>query len=182
MVEDIFKDIDKSLETFNTYFPHEREDVDIIVLRGHQLAENLLYKFVRSNVPTPQHIDSFFISWKPLLSLVRALKTDDEAEYNWVWNSLIKLAKTRNLIAHNLTPEDQAKHITDFINCVRSQVPPFKDIPGDNELKKSIFVVYCGLSTALALENFPSCTATYIAREKIQEHGQSILEQGTNND
>lgn len=43
MKESFVKDLDSSLEVFNTYFPNEREDVDILILRGHQLAETMLY-------------------------------------------------------------------------------------------------------------------------------------------
>jgi hypothetical protein len=178
MDENFVKELDSSLDVFNTYFPNERDDVDILILRGHQLAERMLYSFVRKAVPNPRHIDSFFISWEPLVSLVRALKRDDEEEYLWVWKSLIKLAKTRNQIAHNINPDIQSKHIADFINCVRSQFSDFNKVAGEDDLKKAIFIVYCGLSTALALEKYPCCGATYLVRELIHKHGQDLISKG----
>lgn len=178
MEENYLENLEASLNVFNTYFPHERVDRDIIILRGHQLAESLLYAFIKRNVHNPKHIDSFFIRWEPLLALVRAMKTSDEQEYQWVWNSLFKLERARNQIAHNLETEILDKKITDFINCVRSQVSDFKRIPGDDDLKKAIFIVYCGLSTALALEKYPACGATYLVREQIQEHGKAVMSKG----
>ncbi|MGB2739898.1 MAG: hypothetical protein WBC60_05005 [Cognaticolwellia sp.] len=47
MDESFVKELDSSLEVFNTYFPNERDDVDILILRGHQLAETMLYSFIR---------------------------------------------------------------------------------------------------------------------------------------
>jgi hypothetical protein len=178
MDESFVKELDSSLEVFNTYFPNERDDLDILILRGHQLAETMLYSFIRKTVSNPQHIDSFFISWEPLVSLVRALMQDDEEEYTWVWKSLIKLAKTRNQIAHNINPDIQSKHVADFINCVRSQFSGFNNVIGDDELKKAIFIVYCGLSTALALEKYPYCGATYLVRDEIHKHGQELISKG----
>ncbi len=175
MEENYLQDLDESLGIFNSYFPHERDDTDIVILRGHQLAESLLYRFVRQNVQNPKFIDSFFIRWEPLLSLVRAMKQGNEEEYIWVWSSLMKLERARNQIAHNLETDIFDQKVTDFVNCVRSQVPDFKSIPGTDNLKKSIFVVYCGLSTSLALEKYPACGATYIVRDMIKEHGQSII-------
>ena len=82
--EDYLKDLNEALERFQTYFPEKREDIDIIVLRGHQLAESLLYKFIKQNVRYPEYIDSFFIRWEPLVALVRAMKNEKTKEYDWV--------------------------------------------------------------------------------------------------
>ncbi len=79
--EDYLKDLNEALEMFQTYFPEKREDIDIIVLRGHQLAESLLYKFIKQNVRYPEYIDSFFIRWEPLVALVRAMKNEKTKEY-----------------------------------------------------------------------------------------------------
>ena len=160
MEEDYLKDLDESIEIFNTYFPHERVDVDIVILREHQLAESLLYKFVKNNVNNPSFVDSFSIRWDSLVSLVRSMKHGNEQEYEWIWPSLLRLERARNQIAHNLESDLLSKRVTEFINCVRSQVADFKSIPGDDDLKKSIFIVYCGLSTSLALEKYPACGAT----------------------
>lgn len=178
MPEDSLKRLKRSLDEFQSYFPHERDDIDIVVLRGHQLHERLLYEFIKTRVPNSHYIDSVFISWVPLLSLVRAMKFGDETEYEWVWRCLKKLADTRNHIAHNLSPEKQQKCVGNFVNCVRSEFQGFNSIPGDDNLKKAIFVVYNGLSTVLALEDFPSCTATALVREEIKKFGLANIEKG----
>ncbi|MBP1151170.1 MULTISPECIES: hypothetical protein [unclassified Methylocaldum] len=176
--ENYLKDLNESLKMFQTYFPEKREDVDIIILRGHQLAESLLYKFIKQNVNHPEYIDSFFIRWEPLVALVRAMKNENTKEYDWVWPSLMQLERARNQIAHNLEAEKLQIKIRDFINCVRSRVSEFGQIPGDDDLKKAIFIVYCGLSTALAVDKWPNITATYLVRDMVEEHGRKTINQG----
>lgn len=177
--EDYLKDLNESLRMFQTYFPEEREDLDIIVLRGHQLAESLLYRFIKQNVRYPEFIDSFFIRWEPLVALVRAMKNENTNDYNWVWSSLLQLERVRNQIAHNLEANKLEKKINEFINCVRSGVNDFNKIPGEDDLKKAIFVVYCGLSTVLAIDKWPNCTATYLVRDMVEEHGQKTIKKGS---
>ncbi|MBA6414691.1 MULTISPECIES: hypothetical protein [Alteromonadales] len=54
MDDSFVKDLDSSLEVFNTYFPNDRDD--IVILRGHQIAETMLYSFIRKTVSNPKHI------------------------------------------------------------------------------------------------------------------------------
>lgn len=175
------QDLNESLDLFLKHFPDDREDVDIIVLRGHQLTELLLYRFVKQNVHYPEHIESLFIRWEPLIALVRAMKSERSDDYLWVWPSLVKLERARNQIAHDIEASKLDKKIKDFINCVRSNVSEFNQIKGDDDLKKAIFVVYIGLATTLAIDKWPNITATYLVREIVEEHGQSVMRKGSNN-
>jgi len=176
--ENYLKELSDSLRMFQTYFPEQREDRDIIILRGHQLTESLLYKFIKKNVNYPEYIDSFFIRWEPLMALVRAMKNENTGDYDWIWPSLIRLERARNQIAHSLELAKLQTKIEEFINCVRSNVPEFNKIPGDDDLKKAIFVVYCGLSTALAVDKWPNITATFLVRGMVEEHGRKTISQG----
>lgn len=178
MEENLLRDLEADLEVFNKHFPKDRTDRDIVVLRGHQLIEALVYTFIKKAVPEPRFIDSFYVRWELLIALARALKQGDEKEYLWVWPALISLEKARNEIAHNFDNGMFDQRVMDFVNCVRSSLPALKNIPGEDDLKKSIFVLYCSLSTALALNEYPWCTATFLAREHIQETSGKIIAAG----
>ena len=88
------------------------------------------------------------------------------------------LERARNQIAHDLEAAKLQIKIKDFINCVRSNVTGFNQIPGDDDLKKAIFVVYCALSTALAIDKWPNITATYLVRDLVEEHGHKTINRG----
>ena len=79
----------------------------------------------------------------------------NEKDEAWVWQSSGRPEKARNRVAHYLDPERADQPITDFVNSVRSNFTGFAGIPGDDDLKKCIFILYFAISRLLALEEFP---------------------------
>ena len=165
-------------EIFYSYFPGDRKDRDLVVIRGHQLVESLLFRFLRDHTSSPEHLDDFHVRWGAAIALVKAMRYSNQPEEEWVWTSAIRLEKARNRVAHYLDSKESERFVLDFVNCVRANYSRFTAIPGDDDLKKAIFILYFILSALLALEEFPPCTATHLVREQIIRTCQSIVLQG----
>lgn len=165
-------------DIFYSYFPAERKDRDLVVLRGHQLAESLVFRFLRDQFDNPEYADEIRMRWDSLIAIVKAVRHHNDPSEEWVWTSSIKLERARNKVVHYLEPEKSDRLISDFVNCVRSNYSDFSKVPGDDDLKKAIFILYFRLSTLLALEEFPPCTATSIVREVIAKRCQELIMQG----
>ena len=163
---------------FYSYFPSERKDKDLVALRGHQLVESLIFMYLRNHLHNPEHLDDFRVRWDSLIALINAMRYLNRAEEEWVWTATARLERVRNHYAHYLEPTKSEKLEADFVNCVRSNYPLFKEVPGEDDLKRSIFILYFSLCGLLALEEFPPCTATSIVRETISRECTALISQG----
>lgn len=177
-MDEYLKRLREYAELFYAYFPSGRGDRDIVILRGHQITETLLYLFIRKHVLCPEHIDDCRMRWDSLIALVKALREWNEETENWIWTSTVRLERARNQYAHCIDPAKADKVTADFVNSVRSNYSAFDDVPGDDNIKKAIFILYFQLSGLLALEEFPSCTATQLVREEIARECTSLIRKG----
>lgn len=165
-------------DLFYSYFPSNRDDVDLIVLRGHQLVEALTYKFLTAHVEDPDQLEQVRLRWSSTLALVRALRSHNRDSEKWVWTSSICLERARNRFAHDLDTTKGEERTQDFINAVRGNYSGYSSVPGESDLKKSIFILYFSMSSILALEEFPPCTATSLVREDIARFCAEIIAGG----
>lgn len=165
-------------DSFYSYFPQEQSERDLVVLRGHQLIETLVFSFLQQQVPSPSELESFRARWDSMLALARSLRFHNSQEDNWIWSSCISLEKARNYVAHSLDEEAINKPAWDFVNAIRSNFGGYREIPGNDDLKKSIFILYFLVSKLLALEEFPPCTATSMVREEIARECQQLISAG----
>ncbi len=165
-------------DLFYSYFPSTRQEEDLIVLRGHQITETLLFLYLRKHVNNPDCLDGFRVRWDSLIALVKSLRAWNEPHDEWVWSSAIRLERARNQFAHYIEPEKADKLVADFINCVRSNYRQFNEVPGPDDLKKAIFILYFKLCSLLALDEFPPCTATTHVRDEIAKECTAMINEG----
>ncbi len=165
-------------DLFYSYFPTSQSERDLVLLRGHQLIEALVFQFLRQHVNSPDELENFHARWDAVLALARSLRYQNEKDEAWVWQSSTRLERARNRVAHFLESQRADQAIADFVNSVRSNFSGYSGIPGEDDLKKCIFILYFSLSRLLALEEFPPCTATSLVREEIARECQRLVSQG----
>ncbi|MEJ8866800.1 hypothetical protein [Pseudomonas jessenii] len=106
-----------SPETFEFMARHEalfskhfRDGLDeqTLILKAHLLLEELLRDFCIRSVPYPNHLRKARLSFNQTVQLARSLCILSDFVSDWAWSVIEHLNKMRNLLAHELEP-DQAK-------------------------------------------------------------------------
>lgn len=93
---------------FDAHFPRTEEPL-VVVLKGHLLAEEMLYALVERCVRDVEGVRAARLSFAQILSLAKAVSpypTDF-----WIWSSLTDLNLIRNRLAHGLDAKDTEQRI-----------------------------------------------------------------------
>ena len=61
-------------DLFYSYFPTSQSERDLVLLRGHQLIEALVFQFLRQHVNSPDELENFHARWDAVLALARSLR------------------------------------------------------------------------------------------------------------
>ena len=94
-------------------------DIEINLLKGHLLIEEVLTAIVRAGVRRPEHLNFKRMQFYAKAKLARAVfKGFDEP---WVWKAVGLLNDARNSLAHGLDSSETADLIRQFEAYVRSQ-------------------------------------------------------------
>jgi hypothetical protein len=86
-------------------------DGTLLVLKGHLLLEESLYKLVSAKFPNPEYLDRANLKYYQLLNLARALTSTPrpndvrDALEEGMWDAMDALNTMRNRLAHNLEPD-----------------------------------------------------------------------------
>jgi hypothetical protein len=80
-------------------------DGTLLVLKGHLLIEEALYRMVCTKLLQPQFLNKANLRFSQLLHIARALYPDDEVPAA-VWETVEALNTLRNRLAHHLEPSD----------------------------------------------------------------------------
>jgi hypothetical protein len=83
-------------------------DEQALILKAHLLLEELLRDFCTRSVSHPNHLRKARLSFNQTVQLARSLCTLSNPAFDWAWSVVEHLNKMRNLMAHELEP-DQAK-------------------------------------------------------------------------
>ncbi|WP_161891594.1 hypothetical protein [Pseudomonas juntendi] len=94
-------------ELFKKHFP-SGTDEETAVLKGHLLVESMLRDFCMNSVPNPAHLKGARLTFKQITLLARSLCNLPVPGLEYIWTLVSKLNQLRNLMAHELEP-DQAK-------------------------------------------------------------------------
>jgi hypothetical protein len=109
-------------------------DLEMILLKGHLLIEELLQKMVESLVPCPDELLKARFTFHHWLCLAKALRNPSiHPELKWVWGGVEKINNLRNLMAHNLAPKHFEQRLHEFITStlVKIHMPvPIKPTTG----------------------------------------------------
>lgn len=108
-------------------------DPTYLVLKTHLLAEEVLYDFLRKNTLRPECLDKVRLSFSQTIALAQAFTPLALADW-WGWSALIKLNTLRNLLAHNLQPNNLSDKIVDFTSFASHALGVTKET--NTEVKK----------------------------------------------
>lgn len=114
---------DELLELMVRYMNHIPEGTDhsLIVLKGHLICEEQLYRCLTNVVALPKYIESANFKFSQLLEVTKAhyFKQED----SWLWGSLHKLNKIRNMLSHNLEPNNFENELNQLVELIEQNVP-----------------------------------------------------------
>lgn len=91
-------------------------DLVSVVLRGHLIMEELLYRTVQSHCESPEHLDEARLRFPQLVALAKSLDKLPAAPPS-LWASLAKLNTLRNSLAHSLELPDLDKRVVAFVEA-----------------------------------------------------------------
>jgi len=106
-------DIQVTLDKLTKYFRPIDNDPIYLVLKAHLVAEETLYGFLEKKMASPKHLVNARLSFSQSLALARAIHVLSNADW-WGWIALEKLNSLRNLLAHNLEPQNTQQRVIDF--------------------------------------------------------------------
>lgn len=123
-LDELFKEQDANWERYRNLLP-DSEEVELIVLKGHLIIEEMLYRLATKLAHNPEHLDAARLTFKQLCCVVRSqlfLPLMDTG-----WDAIAVLNSLRNKLAHNLEPRDIDKHILELERLCKSD----KRLPAD---------------------------------------------------
>jgi hypothetical protein len=103
----------QALDRLVAHFRPQQSDPTYLVLKAHLLAEELLYDFVQGQVLRPHHVEKARLSFAQLIALAHSMHRFSADDW-WGWAALQKLNSLRNLLAHNLEPDNLQERIVEF--------------------------------------------------------------------
>ena len=140
-VEKILEDSQKLLMK---HFPFKGQ-LDLVVLKGHLLIEQLLWKFVENRVLYPEALKELqkpdrFFSFNTLVCFAQSL--DENKDFAWVWEAIKKLNVIRNSLAHR----------TEYLSRFKGKPGSVESKDYEMQLKVSIMAILSVLGALLKKE------------------------------
>ena len=94
----------------------QSDDLVAVVLRGHLVFEEILFRVVQSHCTVPEHLAGARLRFLQLLALTRALEKLP-AIPPATWQALERLNSVRNALAHNLPTASLAERVSSFVEA-----------------------------------------------------------------
>lgn len=137
----------KNEELFKKHFPGGLDEQSA-VLKAHLLIESMLRDFCIGSIPNPAYLQQARLSFNQISLLARSLCDLPIPNLDYVWGLVAKLNSLRNLMAHELEP-DQAKMISlrDSIVKVVNDHSKNPNVSFDSLTRAVCYI--CGLIDAL---------------------------------
>lgn len=101
------------LERLVSFMKPATDDPTYLVLKAHLLAEEVLLRFIERQAYRPRFLSDARLGFAQLVALSRSFHRYNKEDW-WAWAALKKLNSLRNLLAHNLEPQDLRDKIVDF--------------------------------------------------------------------
>ncbi|MGY2962805.1 hypothetical protein ACVWZP_003754 [Pseudomonas sp. TE36184] len=94
-------------DLFDKHFSHKLDEQSA-VLKAHLLIEGVIRDFNYRSVQNPEHLRGIRLTFQQVVGIARSLMVIKGAGRNSLWDMTDQLNKLRNLMAHELEP-DQVK-------------------------------------------------------------------------
>lgn len=114
-IPELFRRNDTIVHELSKQIP-KSDDVTLVVIKGHLVVENCLYKIFSTHIKNHKYLDDAKLSFIQLLNLVKAISS--VPFHQETFEQIKKLNTLRNHLAHNLTNEQTGKKVNDFIESV----------------------------------------------------------------
>jgi hypothetical protein len=145
---------------------HFSEDLDeqSAVLKCHLLIEGVIRDFSYSSVRNPEHLRGMRLNFQQIVGIARSLMFLTAPGLDRYWGMIDQLNKLRNLMAHELEP-DQAK----FEKCRKALI----SLSGTTTVNKSLSFLCGGMNALLTV------SLELQRRELLSETERKALENPT---
>jgi hypothetical protein len=154
-LDELFKQQDANWERYQKLLP-DSEDLEIIVLKGHLIIEEMLYTLATKLCKQPKHFDSARLTFKQLCCVVRSLLFIPVLDTGW--DAIAVLNQLRNKLAHNLEPQDINNQINELERLCSSdeKLPEHYKPPESSAGKAKVAICFIigQLSVASAISEF----------------------------
>jgi hypothetical protein len=122
----------------------ERDDVALIVLKGHLVIEERVTAAIEKFVWNGDYIDDVGLRFAQKVALARAISMDHSA--NSMWTLIEKLNTLRNKLAHSLDGEQRARAMQGLREAFKREVtdPNREELADDKHLVLSVITMCLG--------------------------------------
>lgn len=115
-LDELQKNSDQQWERYRQLLP-QSDDVELVVLKGHLIIEELLYAVVQEHCANPDAVIKAKLSFAQLVYLAQALvKLPTDATW---WKSISLLNAIRNSLVHSLEPKQLESRLNDLNSSCR---------------------------------------------------------------
>jgi len=94
-------------------------DETLIVLKGHLLLEDLMREFCSSKMENPKPLEEARLGFSQIAALTHSLLKHPMQQ--WVWAGVKKVNNLRNMLAHNLEPNNYERKRNELITFICEQ-------------------------------------------------------------
>ena len=143
------KQISESMLRYSRYLGN-LEDITLIILRGHLLVEAELNEILRDRLVWSNPVLKNGFTFSSKLKIVKGLLGEEESR-KLKLESVDKLNKLRNMLAHNLSPQDDKGILEVFLN-EELGIDGWDDYSNSHKLKLAIGQVCARLCTVYAIK------------------------------
>ena len=151
-------------DLFEKHFSNDLDEQSA-VLKAHLLVEGVIRDFCYKSVRNPKHLRGMRLTFQQIVGIARSFIVLTGPGYDLFWNMVEHLNKLRNLMAHELEP-DQAKQD----KCRKELI----SLSGLTTLNGSLSYLCGGLNTLLAV------SLELQRRKLLSEAEREALENPTN--
>ena len=132
-------DVREARERFAEHLP-PKGDLELLVLKGHLLVEEALYKLVAREIRYPQALEEANFKFFQILHIAKGLCYAEDMK--WLWDALARLNRLRNQMAHDLNPDQFRRRLNEFLepHSEASQVSDPTDL--DARLREMLETVH----------------------------------------
>ena len=127
-------------------------DVQVVLLKGHLLIEELLQSFIERAVQNSEPLADARLSFHQRVALAQALHPEPSRfGTGWVWSAVRALNALRNQMVHNVVPKEFDSQLERFAAAIAEELPfPVKRGEGPEYLMAKFGAMLSFLNVYLA--------------------------------
>lgn len=141
-------DFEKYAKQYAHFFV-DLHELELIILRGHLIIEEILIKIISDFVFHEEFIKKIKLTFEGRINVARSISLDNSK--NSMWNLMLSINEARNHIAHNIDSSKSEIKIDKIKSLYFNEVQELKQFPymhwhkmgSEGDLKAAVFLC-CG--------------------------------------